>query len=354
MSESAQGHSGDESRAFHGARRVTIGAALGAAIALTVTSVLSGGMSGGAADEGRRAAFTAPAGSCLDWNRPDGSDVQQVDCAGAHVFEAVGPVNLTSSFNPAAPFPTDVEWLTIVQEECTPLATTYLDERYDPFGRYTVGALKPSRQGWRNGDRTLHCGLQVVARSGELYRVLGPAAGQDQAAVHEPGTCLGIDGVDVADPVDCAAPHAVEIVGVVDLSLLFPDPAVWPDEPQQDAKIEAECIRIAAEYAGGPTVVTDKKLTVFWDTLAQPSWTAGTRRVACKLAALLPDKSGFAPVTGGVRGPVTVGAEPAAPAPVTATPGAPADDPPLTPVPSSFSATAASVVETTTLAEPGG
>jgi hypothetical protein len=87
-------------------------------------------------------------------------------------------------------------------------------------------------------------------------------------------------------------------------------------------------------------VIADKKLTVYWDNLTEESWTAGTRRVNCNLAALLPDRSGFAPVTGSVRGPVTVGETPAPPASDTPEPGAPAEGSPTTaPAPSTPSDT---------------
>ena len=45
-------------------------------------------------------------------------------------------------------------------------------------------------------------------------------------------------------------------------------------------------------------LITQKKLTVYWDNITQDSWNAGTRKVNCNLAALLPDRSGFAPVSG--------------------------------------------------------
>ncbi|MGH3994777.1 MAG: septum formation family protein, partial [Pseudonocardiaceae bacterium] len=298
---------------------VAAGATIGA-IALTVSSVLTASSPSADGEPPRnQRAFEAPVGSCLDWTAADGADVHLVDCAQPHLFEAVGTLSLADVFGPAAAFPAEKAWQAIVKDECTPLATTYLDGRYDPFGRFAVGALKPSQPGWRNGDRSLHCGLQVVARSGEVYRVQAGARGQDQADVHEPGTCLGIDGVDVGDPVDCAQPHAVEVVGIVDLAVAFPE-SDYPDEAKQDEAAGPACTKLAAEYAGGPNVVAEKKLTVYWDTLRPESWRAGTRKVDCKLGALLPDKSGFAPVTGGVRGAVAIAASPAPAVPKTAVP----------------------------------
>jgi Septum formation len=309
-----------------GALWVGLGAIVGAVMALTFTT--QGISLPGDAPTGERRAFSAPIGSCLDWTTPDGSDARNVDCASDHLFEVVGTVDLTTSFGPAAAFPTDQAWHGVVQQRCTPLAIEYLAGMFDPFGRLAVGALKPSQPGWRHGDRALHCGLQVNGRSGALYHAMTSAKSMDQANVYVPGTCLGIDGVDVGDPVDCAQPHAVEVVGNVDLAALLPAPE-YPLEPKQDEVLAGACTKLADEYAGKPGLVAEKKLTVYWDTLKLESWSAGTRRVGCKLGALLPDKSGFAPITGGVRGEVQIDSIPAPPAVINLTPGAPMAPPPV-------------------------
>lgn len=344
-------------------RRIAAGAVLGALVALLLAVTLGRSGEEGPVpglfrtDPGNRSAtggstttttpppFAAPAGTCLTWVEPDASDAERVDCAEAHLFEVTGTVTLTPDFPAGAAFPTDDTWRSLVTERCTPLATDYLGGRFDPFGRFTVGAIKPSAASWRGGDRDLRCGLQTVGRSGALFATLGSAAEQDQSDVHEPGTCLGNDGVGVGDPVDCAQPHAVEIVGVVDLAPAFPDAS--PDEAAQDGLLSEECTRLAAEFAGGPTVVADKALTVFWETLRVESWDAGSRKVDCRLGAFLPDRSGFAPVSGSVRGDVVIGTEPAppieptqgpvpptaTPAPVTPAPATPAPVPAATPAP---------------------
>jgi hypothetical protein len=105
--------------------------------------------------------------------------------------------------------------------------------------------------------------------------------------------------------VACVGPHAVETVGVVDLAAKFPGP--FPQVSDQDAVLQPECAKIADTYAGGPDVIKNKKLTVYWDNVTEESWNAGTRKINCNLAALLPDRSGFAPVTGSVTGEVAVG-----------------------------------------------
>jgi hypothetical protein len=266
-------------------------------------------------------------GTCLSWARVDASDTHAVDCAEAHLFEQAATVQLTDESD----LPDDGRWRQLVRERCDAVVRGYLDGRFDPEGRYRIGALKPSPTKWAQGDHELRCGLQSASRSGALYPLTGRAAEQDQSAVHEPGTCLAIDGRAIGDPVDCGRPHAVEAVGVVDLGTKFPD--AFPDVAAQDEFLQCECSRTATAYAGGDDVLTRTKLTVYWDNLADDSWKAGTRRVNCNLAALLPDRSGFAPVTGTVRGPVTVSDTPAPPAADTPGPGVPAQVPPVAQAP---------------------
>jgi hypothetical protein len=257
-------------------------------------------------------------GTCLNWARADAADTAVVDCAQPHLFEQAGTVQLADQQT----LPDDATMRQLVNERCTPVVLHYLGGKLDPNGKFRVGALKPAQKKWNEGDRELRCGVQSASRSGALYPLRGKAADQDQSGVYEPGTCLAIDGPRVGDPTDCAGPHAVETVGIVDLSQKFP--GGFPAVGDQDGFLQPECSRIAADYAGGPKVITDKKLTVYWDNITEDSWNAGTRKVNCNLAALLPDRSGFAPVTGPVKGAVTVGDRPAPPATTTPKPGVPA------------------------------
>jgi hypothetical protein len=257
----------------------------------------------------------ATPGTCLMWTRPDAADTEVVECAQPHLFEQAGSITLASDMA----LPDDRQWRQLVNERCQQVVVEYLGGKFDPDGRYRVGALKPSPSKWTDGDRELRCGVQSASRSGALLPLSGRAADSEQAAVQEPGTCLAIDGRTIGDPVDCAGPHAVETVGVVALSEKFPD--AFPAVGDQDAYLQPQCAKIANEYAGSADAISDKGLTVYWDNITEESWKAGSRKVNCNLAALLPDRSGFAPVTGPVKGDVVVGDEPAPPA--TETPGSP-------------------------------
>lgn len=257
-------------------------------------------------------------GTCLTWSRADAADTAFVACAQPHLFEQAGPVLLADQLE----LPTDATWRQLVEERCGPVVLDYLGGVFDPDGRYRVGALKPSPSKWEQGDRELRCGLQSASRSGALYPLTGRVADSDQAAVQEPGVCLGIDGRSVGDPVDCAGPHALETVGIVDIGGDFPD--AYPAVADQDALLQGRCNEIAAGYAGGPTVVADKGLTVYWNNISEASWAAGTRRANCNVAALLPDRSGFATVTGPLGGEVAISEEVAPPAENTPDAGVPA------------------------------
>lgn len=277
----------------------------------------------GPADAVEAPAPPATPGTCLSWSRPDAADTVVVDCGQPHLFEQAGPVALVDQ----VALPDDQQWRQLVGERCTPVVTTYLNGKFDPAGKYRVGALKPSPAMWDEGDRELRCGLQIASRSGAMFPTVGRVADADQSAVQDPGTCLGIEGRTVGDPVSCAGPHAVETVGVVDLAAKFS--GAYPAVGDQDGFLQPECTKVANAFAGGDKVVAEKKLTVYWDNISADSWAAGTRKVNCNLAALLPDRSGFAPVIGSVKGAVQVGdgsAPPAAgaQAPQSGVPGTPA------------------------------
>lgn len=263
----------------------------------------------------------ATPGTCLTWQRPDAADAVLVDCGRQHLFEQSGPVQLID-FKPGSPIPSNQRFRELVNDRCTPLVVNYLGNKYDPYGAFRAGALKPSQKSWGDGDRTLRCGLQRFSRSGALYPIVGKVAGQDQADIRPVGTCLGIDGRFIGDPIDCSLPHAEESVGAVDLSQKFS--GNFPAPGDQDGYLQPQCTKLATAYAGGPDVISAKKLVVIWNNVTQQSWAAGTRRVACNLAAVLPDKSGYAPITGSVKGPVQIGNQPAPPAQQQVPPGAPA------------------------------
>nr|MDQ3577974.1 septum formation family protein [Actinomycetota bacterium] len=245
------------------------------------------------AEQERAAAFDSPTGSCLSWTPPEAADMKRVECAAPHLFEVTSNVDIASEYPDNAPAPDVASWQEIALAKCTPGATTYLGGTLDPFGRYTVNALKPSSAQWDDGDRKLRCGLQRTGLSGALLATTGSASRQDQSNVHEPGTCLALEEQKIGDPIDCLKAHAVEIVGTVDLSATFP--GEYPTEDAQREKLIDLCAQVTAEYTGGANLAA-MKLTPYPDTLKAESWAAGSRKVDCKVGAKLEDGTGLAPI----------------------------------------------------------
>ncbi|MDN5914792.1 MAG: septum formation family protein [Pseudonocardia sp.] len=321
------------------ARRIGAGILAGAFLMLVVASldsfvgtqvpVLGSFASSGGGGAGATQAADEPppippppdtAGVCLSWSRPDAADTAAVDCARPHLFEQAGNVKLLDQ----PVFPNDQGWQKLVAERCTPVVNGYLKNKFDPDGKFRVGALKPSQARWDGGDRGMRCGLQSASRSGTMTPITGKVAAQDQSAVVPAGTCLGIDGRTIGDPVNCGTPHAVESVGVVDLGTQFTEGP--PSVDEQDGFLQPTCQKAADTFAGAnKQAIEQNKLTVYWDNLSEASWNAGSRKVNCNLATLLPDGSGFAAITGSVKGALSVSGQPAPPA--GAAPSAPGTPP---------------------------
>lgn len=297
-----------------------ISAACGAAVILVVSMVTNWSEPGGGVVAGARGTgsstttapppvFEAKSGTCLNWTESNATDARQLNCSDPHLFEVTGTVELGPELGPNAPYPTTEQWMQIKQQRCTEVAVRYLKGDFDEEGRFIVGAFPPPQESWANGDRTLHCGLQRPGPAGELLRFSGSVRDLDQSDVYDIGTCLGISGAAMSGPTSCAEPHSVEVTGIVDLGKEFS--AGYPPSAKQDPFLATKCNELTAKYAGSPTAAKDKKLTVYWDTLSKQSWEAGSRKVDCKVSALLPDDAGFAPVTGSIAGQVQIGTEPA-------------------------------------------
>lgn len=284
-------------------RLLMTGVFLGAVLALSLSVAFSwgGGVAGGGkVDESpeAQAAFHAAAGSCITWAQPDASDIHVLPCTQPHLYEVTGVVNIADKYPPGAPAPTVDQWRDIVMNKCTDGATKYLGKELDPYGRFTVSALRPSSSEWAGGDRDMRCVLQWAAPGGALQPITGNVANQSEAAVWDPGTCLALAGKTVGNPIDCAQPHAYEIVATVDLRAHFT--GGYPSQNDQATWLDTECNHDVQGYAGGVDLAA-QKLILTWDLREQESWGAGSTLVNCKVGAKLPDSSGLAPVTGSIR-----------------------------------------------------
>jgi hypothetical protein len=268
------------------------GAFIGALAVLSMSVLFSwpvsvSGAADTAADEAAKA-FDSPSGTCLDWPHESPQNMRRVPCDQSHTFEVASNVEIGGDYGENSPPPPENDWQQIVTDRCTAAGQQYLGGTLDPYGKYTVGALKPTADQWREGDRKLRCGLQRVSPSGKrLLTTTGAAADQDQSNVHEPGTCFGLVDGEVGDPVDCAGVHAYEVVGIVDLTKVF-DPKVYPPEATQLNKLVDLCPGEAKKYSGNADL-KKLQLSLYPDTLKKESWAAGSRRVNCKVGAREPN-----------------------------------------------------------------
>ncbi|RDI48406.1 septum formation family protein [Nocardia mexicana] len=312
----------------HKLRWGLLAVAVGAIVAALVTMFISGFRSSNGLEAhdpaspqiGGRAgtAFgSAKPGDCLSWTNAKTLDLSKVNCADKHLFEVTSDIDLSlypgREFGPGSRFPDSLRFAELRDEHCTPAAAAYLGGRLDPRGRYVVGMINPGEPGWRNGDRTIRCGLQLVSATGNAtQQTVGQVRDSDQSRVFESGTCIGISqGLPTNEPVDCAKPHAYEVMSVVDLGTHFT--GAPPNNADQDKYMQDECARASDEYLGGQDALINKTLTIFWDNLDTRSWLVGSHRLSCLVGKGTQD--GFSTITGSVKGDVLIDGQAPVPPP---------------------------------------
>ena len=131
-----------------------------------------------------------------------------------------------SEYGPDAAPPSAARIQQISQEQCSAAVKRYLGAQFDPNSRFTISMLWSGDKAWRqSGERRMLCGLQLPGPNNQQLAFKGKVADVDQSKVWPAGTCLGIDPstnqpTDI--PIDCAAPHAMEVTGAVNLAEKFP------------------------------------------------------------------------------------------------------------------------------------
>jgi hypothetical protein len=269
--------------------------------------------------KGNAALNRATGGDCLMWpdSTPEGASI--VNCAAEHRFEVAENIDMRtfpgSEYGSNAAPPSAARIQQISQEQCEAAVRRYLGPKFDPNSKFTVSMLWSGDRAWRQaGERRMLCGLQLPGPNNEQAVFKGKVADIDQSKVWPTGTCLGIDSttnqpVDV--PVDCAAPHAMEVTGTVNLAEKFP--AGLPAEPEQDGFIKDSCTRMTDAYLA-PIKLRTTTLTLIYPTLSLPSWSAGSREVACSIGATL-GNGGWATLVNSAKGPLLINGQPPVPPP---------------------------------------
>lgn len=261
----------------------------------------------------------ASSGDCLTWpdRTPDAAEI--VDCTEEHRFEVAEAIDMAtfpgSEYGPDAAPPSPARIQQISQEQCESAVRNYLGPQYDPNSKFTISMLWSGDKAWtQSGERRVLCGLQLPGPNNQQLAFKGKVADIDQSKVWPPGTCLGIDPAtnqptDI--PVDCAAPHAMEVTGAVNLAERFPDGL--PPDPEQDAFIKEECTRMTDEYLA-PIQLRDTTLTLIYSTISLPSWSAGSRQVSCSIGATL-GNGGWSTLLNSAKGPLLINGQPPVPPP---------------------------------------
>ena len=217
---------------------------------------------------------SAHPGSCLLWQPGEPDRLSFVQCTTPHMFEVAKSFNGTDS------------------EPCDLAVRKYLGERFDPDSKFSITELSPAGHP-AEGSRKKLCGLQLPGPDGHPVPFRGQVAETDQSKVWPPGTCLGIDpktSGPTGIAVDCTAPHAVEVIGAVDLGGQFHDAV--PSDADQTAVLQDSCAHLAAAYLA-PRTVASTGLKVIHHAIGPTSWGAGSRHAMCSLG---PEQPG--PITG--------------------------------------------------------
>ena len=274
----------------------------------------------GAATPSATSAFAeAKTGYCLNWpdNALDAAVI--VDCKDDHRFEVSQALDMRAfpgtEYGPDAPPPSPARIQQITSEQCEPATERYLGPRFDPNSRFSISLLWAGDKAWKqSGERRMLCGLQLRGPGYQQLPTKGRVAEADQSKVWPAGTCLGIDPPtnqpnDAA--VDCSAPHAMEVVGTVNLGEKFPGGV--PADPDQDAYIKEVCNALTDAYLA-PVKLRDTTLTLIYNTISLPSWTAGSRQVACSIGATL-GNGGWATLINSAKGPLLINGQPPVPPP---------------------------------------
>jgi predicted heme/steroid binding protein len=256
----------------------------------------------------------AASGDCLMWpeRMPEAATV--VDCKDEHRFEVAESIDMStfpgSEYGRNAAPPSAARIEQISQEQCETAVRRYLGTRFDPNSRFNIGMMWSGDRAWRqSGERRMLCGLELPGSANQQITFKGKVADVDQSKVWPGGTCLGIDPTsnqptDV--PVDCAAPHAMEVTGSVNLAEKFP--GALPAEPDQDGFIKDSCTRLTDAYLA-PVQFRSTTLTLIYSTVSLPSWSAGSREVACSIGATL-GNGGWATLLNSAKGALLINGQP--------------------------------------------
>jgi hypothetical protein len=116
-------------------------------------------------------------GSCLGEFDTSGA-VVVVDCAGPHLIEVVGAIELLGGAG--APYPGDAAVAAAIEESCVQAAEDAFDGAF-PYDELGVGHFDMSESIWNSGGRVVECTVGRNGSGGEWQVVDGPILGTEEA-----------------------------------------------------------------------------------------------------------------------------------------------------------------------------
>jgi hypothetical protein len=225
-------------------------------------------------------------GDCVRWDQSADAratrETKVVSCDEPHLIEITGRTTMPI----LKAYPTEAEWRGIIDNgECGKQVAAYLGGAIDPYGRFGVGVLQPTSEGWAVGDREIWCGVQIASfdrhSDTEAEPFTGKAQEQPQGFVYPVGTCLAAsDATEGMGRVPCSEPHTYETVGDVDAGKAFSTPP-GPDSAAWATKLTPACTTVARTVFGGPP---PKGVEILVGAIDPASWRTGQRRAECHVA----------------------------------------------------------------------
>ena len=235
-------------------------------------------------------------GDCVTWDQTPIGGPQQttvVPCNTPHLIEMSARVDVTGRFDH---YPTDAEWLVFANRDCLTSAQSLLGAPLDPSGKYTTGFIRPARDGWEQGQRSVWCGVELAkdhptARPGDAVPFRGKVEGSAQAYLRAVGRCFTTTS---PFAVPCSKSHLVEITGYVDLSDDKTKPPPVSDNRAWNALVGSKCANVGRVYLGHEPTGNEG---TGWEPILPASWDAGRRTVECTVGRY--DKNGTALLSSG-------------------------------------------------------
>ncbi|MFM7068397.1 MAG: septum formation family protein [Actinomycetes bacterium] len=227
-------------------------------------------------------------GDCVTWDEAKiRSDTKVVKCAEPHRIQIAGSREL-DDYGSRREYPTENEWDAIIGRRCTPQVERALGGPLDPFGLWTVGALRPREDGWFQGDRLISCGIIRSNGSGSFALFTGRPNASQQYVPVPTGQCRALRPDGASSPVPCEQPHEIEIAGE---SLLGGSGAFPGDDAASDA-----CEAVAERY-----VASNRSYSYDSWNYEERSWASGRRRFNC-VVGVSGAVYGWGTRTGSLRG----------------------------------------------------